>query len=273
MRAHLTGIRYCYLHSHRVVKTACARCKTPYCDECLNTRDTGLFAKIVARDDTPLPPLFCDRCVGEVEALEMVEAARRRPLYQRLRPTRVAMWRAGIWLLVLTVMGVPMSLAVRDMAQTVITPEELGRIKLALSRGYLGAEGINLVGDTFHGRVIHATARSQPGHEPTRLIDGWAVPEVPAWRSADAALPTDLAFALGQRAQFNTVLLHAHSSEPPETLIRDYEIHVSDDPDRGFRMVASGSMLPSTIEKIRFDAVAARFILLRIRSTQGSSPY
>ena len=91
LRAHLTETKHCYLHPHRVVTTQCARCKTPYCDDCLETRDTGLFARIVAKDERNPAPLFCERCVDEVEALEAMEAERRRPLYQRVRPTRAVL--------------------------------------------------------------------------------------------------------------------------------------------------------------------------------------
>ncbi|HEU5318494.1 MAG TPA: discoidin domain-containing protein [Chloroflexota bacterium] len=273
LRAHLDETKHCYLHPHRVVATQCARCKTPYCDECLETRDTGLFARIVAKDERNPPPLFCSRCAGEVEALEAMEAERRRPLYQRLRPTRDGLRRAAIWAAVLAVIGVPMSFAVRNMAETTITPEELGRIKLALSGGFLAPEGINFVGEAFQGRFVRATAASQRAHEPTRLLDSWAQPEVPGWRSADGKVPIDLVFELQQVIRFNAIVLKAQPGEPPETWVRDVELHVAGGADGPFTRVYAGRMAPSSELRDNFPDATGRFVLLRVLSTQGNAPY
>lgn len=273
LRAHLTETKHCYLHPHRVVKTACARCKTPYCDDCLEARDTGLFARIVARDEKNPAPLFCERCVDEVQALEEIEAERRRPIYLRLRPTRAGLRRVAIWAAVLAVIGVPMGFAVRSMAETPISAEELGRIKLGLSGGYLSPEGIDLIGEAFEGRFVRASAPSQPGFEPSRLIDSWASPEVPGWRSAENKLPVDLVFRLERPVRMNTVTLRAHPTEPPETWVRDFELHLSDAPDSGYRRVLASRLAPSAEVKETFGETVGRYIMLRVLSTQGTGAY
>jgi hypothetical protein len=274
LRAHLTETKHCYLHPHRVVKTACARCKTPYCDECLETRDTGLFARIVAKDERNPPPLFCERCVDEVEALEAIEAERKRPLHQRLRPTRDGLRRAAIWAAVITAVSVPMFFAVRSMAETTITPEELARIRTGLFGGFLSPAGVSLLSDTYGGRFIRASAPSQPGHEPARLIDSWARADIPGWRSANASLPIDLVFQFQQLTRFNTLVLKPHPSEPPETGVKDFELLVSEDAESGFTRVTSGTMRPGTELSVPLGGdVTTRNVMLRITSTQGSAPY
>jgi hypothetical protein len=274
LRAHLTETKHCYLHPHRVVKTACARCKTPYCDECLETRDTGLFARIVAKDEKNPPPLFCERCVDEVEALEALEAERKRPLHQRLRPTRDGLRRAAIWAGVIVAVTVPMFFAVRSMAETTVTPEELSRIRDGLFGGFLSPGGVSLLRDTYGGRFIRASAPSQAGHEPARLIDGWAQADIPAWRSANTNLPIDLVFQFQQLTRFNTLVLKPHPSEPLETGVKDFELLVSESPDSGFTRVTSGSMRPGAELRLPVGGeVSTRNVMLRITGTQGSASY
>ena len=110
LRAHLTEEKRCYNHPHRIVVTACARCRTPLCDECLTTHTEDVFARLVAKDERRPPPLFCARCVDELLAVSAAEAERRRPLHQRLRPTRAGLQRASIYLAVIAVIMVPMAL-------------------------------------------------------------------------------------------------------------------------------------------------------------------
>lgn len=273
LRAQLSETKHCYAHPHRVVKTTCARCKTPFCDECLETRDEGLFGRIVAKDERRPAPLFCERCTGEVEALIEIEAERKRPLHQRLRPTRGGLRRAAIWLAVIAGISVPMMFAVRTMSQTTITPEEMARIKIGLSGGFLAPEGVNLMGEAFGGTFVRATAPAQPGFEPTRLIDSWAQNEVPAWRSQNATLPLDLVFQLQQRTRFNTLLLKPHPGEPVETSVKDFDLLVSENPDSGFIKVASGVASAGAELRLPLGDVTARNVMLRIRSIQGGAAY
>ena len=273
LRAHLSETKHCYLHPHRAVKTTCARCKTPFCDDCLETRDDGLFARIVAKDERQPAPLFCERCVDEVESLTAMEAERRRPLHQRLRPTRDGLHRAAIWLAVIATITTPMFFAVRSMSETTITPEELARIKIGLSGGYLAPEGVNLLADAFGGKFVRASAPSQVGHEPARLIDSYAQPEVHGWRSANASVPVDLLFQLEQKTRFNTVSLKPHPSEPPETGVKAFELHVAESADGGFTRVASGTMSAGVDLRLPIGDVTTRYVMLRVLSAQGSAPY
>jgi hypothetical protein len=273
LRAQLTETKHCYVHPHRVVKTTCARCKTPYCDECLETRDDGLFARIVAKDERRPMPIFCERCIDEVEALTALEAERKRPLYKRLRPTRDGLRRAAIWVAVIGVIAVPMLVAVRSMSETTITPEELARIKIGLSGGYLAPEGVNLLAEAFGGRYIRASAPAQSAYEPSRLIDSYAQPEVPGWRSATVSLPLDLVFRLEQRTRFNTLVLKPHPSEPVETNIKDFELLVADNVEGAFTKVASGTMRPGVELRLPVGDVQTRNVMLRVLSTQGSGRY
>ena len=251
----------------------------------METRDTGLYAKIVAKDERNPLPLFCSRCIAEIDALAAIQAYQRRPLRQKLRPTRSGFQRVAIWTAVITFLMVPMSIAVRTMAETTLTPEELHRIRLGLTGGFLTPDGINLLTDAFGGRFARASAPSPSNHQPTRLIDGWAAVDVPAWRSSDARLPVDLVFSLRERITVNNVILRPHPGEPPETWVREFEVLVSTDaPDSGFTSIRAGA-LPSSVErppsatgtdadpKFSFPDAAARYIVLRVHSTHGAAPY
>ena len=285
LRAHLTDQKRCYDHPHRVVLTACARCKTPFCDECLATRTDGVFAAVVARDEKQPPPLFCRRCVEELEVLNQAEAARRRPLWQRLRPTRAALRRAAIYLAVISVLMVPMALAVRNMASTTLTPEEMARIKIGLLGTFETPEGTNFLSTVRGGTFIRGSAPARPDHDGKRLIDTYAAVEVPGWRSADASLPQDLVFSLPSTLPLNKAILRPQPTEPVETWVRDFELLVStESADAGFTSIgrwtldveqARKSVDPQRPEPQRFEfpQVPARYVMLRVLSNNGSRDY
>jgi hypothetical protein len=286
VRAYLTDEKRCYDHPHRIVKTACARCKVAYCEECLVERDGGLFARIVARDEKHPPPLFCSRCVEEVEALQAIVAERKRPLHQRLRPTRAGLNRAAIYVAVIAVIAVPLAFGVRSIAEATLSPEEFARIRTGLLGSFTTVEGTNLASSLLGGTFIRASAPSQPNHEPTRLIDTWAAADVPGWRSLDATLPVELVFALASKTRVTKVILRPHPTDPEATWVKDYEILLSaDSPDSGFTSVGSGTldvqqaraaMDPSRQGepvRLEFADTTARYVMLRIRSNQGSREF
>jgi hypothetical protein len=286
LRAYLTEEKRCYDHPHRVVKTACARCKVAYCEECLEERTGGLFARIVARDEKQPRPLFCSRCVEEVEALEALEAERKRPLHQRLRPTRSGLHRAAIYVAVILVIAVPLAFGVRSIAEATLSPEEFARIRTGLLGSFTTAEGTNLASSLIGGTFIRASAPSQPNHDPSRLIDTWAAASVAGWRSQDATLPQELVFALPSKTRITKVILRPHPTEPEETWVKDYEILVSaDSPNTGFTRVASGTLdvqqaraamnVENAGEPVRleFADTVAHYVMLRITSNQGSRDY
>jgi hypothetical protein len=290
LRALLTESKRCYDHPHRIVQTACARCRTPYCDECLTTRRDGLFARIVAQDERAPAPLFCERCVGEVEALQALEAERKRPLRQRLRPTRAGVHRAAVYVAVVAVLLVPMALLVRNLAATTLTPEELARFKIGLLGTFQTAEGTNFVSQVYGGSFLRASSPAQAGRDPSRLIDTWATPATPGWRSLDASVPQELVFALPRPLKVNKVILRPQPDEPPETWVKDFEVLVSSvSADGGFERVVAGSVdlqraraavdpdrpgePASGAARFEFPEAAARYVMLRVLSNHGSAAY
>jgi hypothetical protein len=121
---------------------------------------------------------------------------------------------------------------------------------------------------------VRASAPAQRGYEPSRLIDSWAVTEVPGWRSADGKTPIDLVFELQQPVRFNTVVLRAQPGEPVETWAQDVELHASNSGEAGFNRVYAGRLAPNTEVKDSFPDVTARFVMLRVLKAQGAgAPY
>ncbi len=227
LRAYLTDAKRCYIHAHRTVRTQCARCKTPYCDECLETRTGGVFARVVEQDEKHPEPLFCARCVEELEILQAQDEFRHRPLWQRLIPSEAAVRRAAIYTVVAALILVPLGFAARSVASTTLSPEELARFKIGSAGGFQSVEGTNFLNTVYGAKFIRATAASQPEHQPSRLIDTWTASEVPAWRSQDATLPVDLVFELPNTLKVNKLILRPHPDEPPATWVKDFELLVS----------------------------------------------
>ncbi len=285
LRAYLTDQKRCYLHAHRTVTTACARCRTPYCDECLSTRTDGLFAQVVARDERHPPPLFCARCVEEVEALAALEAERKRPFWQRWRPTRAGLHRAAIYAAVITAVLVPIILVSRNLATTPLTPEEFARFKFGLMGGFQTQEGTNFLNTVYGGRFIRASAPSAPGRDPSRLIDTWANVEVPGWRSQDAQFPQELVFALPRQLLVNKVILLPHPLDPAETWVNEFEVLVStQSAESGFTPVLRGALSleqgRAVLERdsarwprFEFPETSASYVMLRVLSNHGSAEY
>jgi len=285
LQAYLTDAKRCYLHAHRTVRTQCARCKTAYCDECLTTRTDGVFGEVVARDEKHPEPLFCARCVEELEALELAAAWRRRPWWQRLRPGRAALNRAAIYVAVVAVIAVPLTFAARSMARTPLSPEDLARVKIGLIGGFQTAEGTNFASSVYGGRFVRASAPSQPNHDPTRLIDTWITPDVPGWRSQGATVPHDLVFELPAALKISKVILRPQPDEPTDTWVKDFEVLVStQSATEGFTPVVRGSL---SVDQARqaidpdspgqprfvFPESEARYVMLRVLSNQGSHDY
>jgi hypothetical protein len=244
----------------------------------------GLFARIVAKDEKGPAPLFCARCIDEVEALSAIEAETKRPIWRRLVPTRAGWKRAAAYVAVLALILVPMSIAVKDLAETPITPEELARIKVGLQGGFRTPDGVNVASAVFGGIHVRSNAPAAPGYEPERLIDTWNTVEVPSWRSATATFPQELVFRLPQKTRVNKVVLRPHPSEPAITWARDFDLLVSEDSsETGFVQVAGGRLLPpgemgaqqlpEAGVVVTFPEVIGRYVLLRIRSNQGSADY
>jgi hypothetical protein len=275
----------CYNHPHRLVRTSCARCRTALCEECLTRRTDDVFARVVATDEKRPQPLFCARCVEELEALAAAEAYKRRPLYQRLRPTQAGVSRVAIYLVVVAVILVPLGLLVRNMAATVLTPEELARMKFGLVGTFQTPEGTDFLSQVYGGSFIHASRPSQPDHDPSRLIDTWATERLPGWRSKDASFPQEMIFALPRPLAINKVILRAHPAEPERTWVRDFEVLVStQSADAGFAPVTRGTLDVQraraalepdarTLQRFEFGDTNAHWVMLRVLSNQGDDGY
>jgi hypothetical protein len=285
LRAYLVDTKRCYLHAHRTVHTQCARCKTPYCDECLTRRTDGIFANVVAQDEKHPEPLFCARCIEELEALGQIEAQRHRPWWQRIQPSRAALNRAAIYLVVAAVILVPIAFAARSAANTPLSPEELARVKIGLTGGFQSVEGTNFLSSVYGGTFVRANAPSQPNHDPTRLIDTWTTPDVPGWRSQAASFPQEMVFQLPATLKIDKVILRPQPDEPTDTWVKDFEVLVSTkSANDGFASVTGGSLTveearkaidPEAADQPRFEfpETEAKYVMLRVLSNQGSSAY
>jgi F5/8 type C domain len=285
LRAHLTEEKRCYNHPHRIVRTACARCRLGWCDECLTTRTEPVFARVVAGDERHPPPLFCARCIEELEAVGAAEAERHRPLHQRLRPTRAGLQRAAAYLAVLMVIAVPMTIAVRNVASTTLTPEEVARFAIGLRGTFQTAEGTDFLSEPFGGRFISATYPARPNYPHTRLIDTFANATVPGWRSLDTSAPQEMVFLLPTQLAVNKVILRPQPAEPEATWVKEFEVLVSTEgPDRGFTSVGTWTLDPqqaragTDLEKpnpprFEFPEAQARWVMLRVLSNNGSTDY
>ena len=285
LRAHLTEEKRCYNHPHRIVVTACARCRTPLCDECLTTHTEDVFARLVAKDERRPPPLFCARCVDELLAVGAAEAERRRPLHQRLRPTRAGLQRASIYLAVIAVIMVPMALLVRNVASTTLTPEEFARFAIGLRGSFQTAEGTNFLSEPYGGRFIRANHPARPNYPHTRLIDTFANQAVPGWRSVDTTVPQEMVFALPNPLPLNKVILRPHPTDPEATWVREFEVLVSTEgPEQGFTSVGRWTLDPVQARagtdqerpdpaRFEFPETQARWVMLRVLSNNGSPDY
>ena len=285
LRAYLSEEKRCYNHPNRVVGTSCARCRLPLCDECLTTHTEPVFARIVAADERRPPPSFCSRCVEELEAIGAAEAERHRPLHQRLRPTRAGLQRAAIYAAVLTVIMVPMAFAVRNVASTTLTPEEVARFAIGLRGSFQTVEGTNFLSDPFGGRFISASHPARPNYPHTRLIDTFANTAVPGWRSLEATVPQEMVFALPSQLAVSKVILRPQPNEPEGTWVKEFEVLVSTEgPDRGFTSVGKWTLDPvqaragTDLERpnpprFEFPETQARWVMLRVLSNNGSTDY
>jgi hypothetical protein len=285
LRAYLSEEKRCYHHPHRVVSTFCARCHVSLCEQCLTTHTGGVFARIVAADERNPAPLFCERCTGELEALNLVEERRRRPLYQRLWPSRAGWQRAAIYVAVIAVFMVPMTIVVRNVASTTLTPEEIARFAIGLRGTFQTAEGTDFLSEPYGGRFISANQPARPGFDHSRLIDTFANTVIPGWRSADVARPQEMVFALPSTLALNKVILRPQPTEPEDTWVKEFEVLISTQgPDRGFTSVGTWTLDPQQARagtdlerpdppRFEFPESQARWVMLRILSNNGSTDY
>lgn len=255
IKAYSEARNRCYLHPHRLAEHKCERCKTPLCEECVRTY----------RGQT-----LCEHCVEE---LKLIEASRPTPA-ERVRAFFRSLRNTLIVLAVIAVICGGIFYAFRNVMNQPITPEQLARFRYAAAGTFQTPEGIN-VNSTVLGAQVVAFTSQRPGYEASHLINEYAGPDYPGWRSADATFPQDIVVEHQNVSTIQKVILTQQPNEPPDTWARDFEIQVSTEgPDRGF--VTVGHWQLQQVEgpqRFTFAPVPSRWTRLRILSNYGSREY
>ncbi len=254
----------CYNHPHRKTADRCDRCGTVYCDECLTARGEQSF---------------CQQCA---KAYDAIQARRQRPFLEKLKdvaPKRSSVLFALGFLLLILVVGFAFG---RVISQVTLEPEEAARVARAFRGTLQTTEGLNLVEAIVGGQVLAATGeRTEGDHVAKRLVDGWADPQVPDWRSADAAFPQEIVFAIerqvlaGGQAFSNTVTLQASELSPPETWVREFRVYVSTESAEGpWEEVGTFTLAESPLlQRFTYETRPTWYVRIVILSNYGSTDY
>ncbi len=254
----------CYNHPHRRTTNRCDRCGTVYCDECLTARGEQEF---------------CRQCATAYDA---IQARRQRPFLEKLKdfaPKRSSVLFSLGFLLLIVVVGFAFG---RVISQVTLEPEEAARVARAFRGTLQTTEGLNLVEAIVGGQVLAATGeRGEGDHVAKRLVDGWADPQVPDWRSADAAFPQEIVFAIerqvlaGGQAFSNTVTLQASELSPPETWVRDFQVYVSSESAEGpWEEVGAFTLAESPLlQRFTYETRPTWYVRIVILSNYGSTDY
>ena len=254
----------CYNHPHRKTTERCERCGTVFCEECLTARGERKF---------------CRQCATQFDA---IQARRQRPFREKLRdiaPRRSSVvFTVAFFLLIVLVAGV----IGRQLASITIEPEEAARVARAFRGTLQTSEGLNLVEAIVGGQVAAASSEREDGdHLAKRLVDGWADPKVPDWRSETGAFPQEVVLAIerqvlaGGQAYANTITLQASEQSPPETWAREFRVFVStESADGPWEEVGAYTMAESSLlQRFTFETRPAWYVKLVILSNHGSNEY
>ena len=255
LKAYANARERCYIHPHRPAEVKCERCKVGLCDECLREYQ-GLK--------------LCERCASElmlVEASKLTFGDRVRLFFQSLRNTLIA-------IAVLGVICGGVFYAFHNLLNQPITPEELARFRYAASGSFQTPEGVN-VNSTVLGAQLVSFTSQQKGYEASHLINEYAGPDYPGWRSSAATFPQDFVVAQQNLSAIQKVIFTQQSGEPTDTMAKNVEIDVSTTgPDRGFVKVGEWQLLQTTgPQRFVFPATKEKWIRLRILSNYGSQQY
>lgn len=255
IKAYSEARNRCYLHPHRVADHRCDRCKTPLCHECVHAY----------RGQT-----LCDRCLEELKLIEASQPT----LADRLRGFFTSLRNTIIVLAVIAVIGAGIFYAFRGVMNQPITPEQLARFRYAAAGTFQTPEGIN-VNSTVLGAKVVAFTSQRPGYEASHLINEYAGPDYPGWRSANATFPQDVVVEHQNVSTIQKVILTQQPNEPPETWAKDFEVQVSTEgPDRGFVTVGRWQLRQvDGPQRFTFPPVQSRWTRLRILSNYGSADY
>ena len=255
LKAYSDSRNRCYIHPHRVAELKCARCKTGLCAECSREyRGERL----------------CERCVSElklIEASKLTFSDRVRLFFRSLRNTLIT-------IAVIAVVCGGVFYLFRGLMNQPITPEELARFRYAAAGSFQTPEGIN-VNSTVLGAKVVSFSSQRPGYEASHLINEYAGPEYPGWRSANATFPQNIVVEHQNAAVIQKVILTQQPNEPRSTWVKTFEIDVSTKgPNQGFKKVGEWTLKQKSGPQIfTFPPVPSKWIRLRILSNDGSTTY
>jgi|Antgeofumaro1A2B_1029371.scaffolds.fasta_scaffold00808_2 hypothetical protein len=258
IHVYLEGKKRCYFHPHRVVETACERCKTALCGDCLVTYQGQQL---------------CLRCRDELEERYRLEHP---PFTERLRAFVTSFRNLLIGLAILAILAVPGYFLVRNvMVNYQLTPEEFARFRYAAAGTFETPDGINVLSVVLEGQVVWASSEADPQHSARRLIDEYWGPHFPGWRSKGNTFPHEIVFQPQNVAAIEKVLLANHPAEPPESYVREFEVLVSLESPYGPWTSVGRWTLEQHAEPQRFTfpKTPARYIMLRIHSNYGYPEY
>lgn len=254
----------CYNHPHRKTTDRCDRCGTVYCKECLTARGNRSF---------------CQHCTTEYDA---IQARRQRPFLEKLKdvaPKRSSVVFTIVFLLLVVAVA---GIVGRQLASITLEPEEAARVARAFRGTLQTTEGLNLVEAIVGGQVVAASSEREEGdHLAKRLVDGWADPQVPDWRAANAAIPQEIVFAIerqvlaGGQAYSNTITLQASEQSPAETWVREFRVFVStESADGPWEEVGLFTLADSPLlQRFTYEARPTWYVKLVILSNYGSTEY
>ena len=254
----------CYNHPHRKTTTRCDRCGTVYCDECLTARGQRNL---------------CQPCATHFDA---IQARRQRPFLEKLKD--VAPRRSSVVFLVIFVVLILATAGIigRQLASITLEPEEAARVARAFRGTLQTTEGLNLVEAIVGGQIVNASSERVEGdHIAKRLVDGWADPKVPDWRSSGATFPQEFVIAIerqvlaGGQAYSNTITLQTSEQSPVDTWAREFRVYVStESADGPWEEVGTFTLADSPLlQRFTYETRPTWYVRLVILDNYGSTEY
>ncbi len=254
----------CYNHPHRKTTTRCDRCGTVYCDECLTARGQRNL---------------CQPCATHFDA---IQARRQRPFLEKLKD--VAPRRSSVVFLVIFAVLILATAGIigRQLASITLEPEEAARVARAFRGTLQTTEGLNLVEAIVGGQIVTASSERVEGdHIAKRLVDGWADPKVPDWRSSGATFPQEFVIAIerqvlaGGQAYSNTITLQTSEQSPVDTWAREFRVYVStESADGPWEEVGTFTLADSPLlQRFTYETRPTWYVRLVILDNYGSTEY
>ncbi|HVC34341.1 MAG TPA: hypothetical protein VNL16_12595 [Chloroflexota bacterium] len=255
LKAYSNARDRCYLHPHRLAGQKCERCKTGLCEECVHEYQ-GQY--------------LCEHCVEELDFIETSKptfADRVGAFFRSLRNTLIA-------IAVIGVLCGGLFYLFRGLMNQPITPEEMARFRYAASGSFQTPEGINVNSTVLGAKLVSYTSQLK-GFEATHVINEYAGPDYPGWRSAGVAFPQDFVVEQQNESGITKVILTEQSSEPIDTWAKDIEVQASTvGPTSGFVTIGQWQLRQVTgPQRFTFPLAQTHWLRLRVLSNYGSSEY